>query len=123
MIRVRQRNGASTRKPRAESITPQVERMMSPSHAELLAADERRQDILASAARQRLAQTAPHPNHTAPPPLGRGLVQRLTDPEISDTLCISLRTVNHSIGAILASLGTANRLEARVIAGRLVGLL
>lgn len=51
MIRVRQRNGASTRKQRAESITPQVERMMSPSHAELLAADERRQDILASAAR------------------------------------------------------------------------
>lgn len=42
---------------------------------------------------------------------------------MTETLCISLRTVNHSIGAILARLGTANRLEARVIAGRLVGLL
>ncbi len=95
---------------------------MSPSHAELLAVDERRQDILASAARPRLARTASHPNHTAPSPVGGGLVQRLTNPEITETLFISLRTVNQSIGAILAKLGIANRLEARVIAGRF-GLL
>lgn len=72
MIRVRQRNGASTRKQRAESITPQVERMMSPSHAELRAADERRQDILASAARQRLAQTASPPITRRPHRLAAG---------------------------------------------------
>jgi hypothetical protein len=122
MMRVRQRNGASTRQARAVSITQQEEPTMSPSHAELLTAEVCRQVALASADDQRLAQTASHPNHTVPPPVGSGLVQRLINPGNTETLNISLRTVNQYIGAILAKLEAANRLEARVNAGRF-GLL
>jgi DNA-binding CsgD family transcriptional regulator len=46
------------------------------------------------------------------------LCQRLTDPEIAETLFVSPRTASNHVGNILAKLGASNRREAAAIAAR-----
>ena len=80
---------------------------------------------VASAPRVLPAAATPDAAESAPPELTRRerevlelLCQRLTDPEIAETLFLSPRTASNHVANILAKLGAPNRREAAALAVR-----